>query len=245
MTHCQRAARFAAAIALCWIIVGCSSATTSFKDGPSPGKAVVIVGGAFRIPNVPISKPIAPIHIVAGPLKVPSAILSAQINFRRFEVNNGKKLSNIGLSFEGNPELIMVGLGEPNSLFGPGRTLDQFGRTTYAIAEVNPGDWFLERQIVSSPNQTTIIHSLKQEDSRMREGIPIFSVEAGETIYVGDVFLVSSAFLKEHEPSKHQRLGNDQWFLGYSFDFVNSIPSIASRIDAASIKERKLVLYDK
>ncbi|WP_420403941.1 hypothetical protein [Nisaea sp.] len=230
-----------AALLLCALLGACAiSSTSTFEGGPSQGKAIVIVGGAFLVPDIGPAIRTDNIEVVAAPLRVPAVLSEAEASFRRYDPATGEDLDKLVLEAP-SPELVPVPLSKPNSLLSlPDRT-DRFGTMNYAIVKVTPGDWFLDRQIVRSMNRTTIVRSVKE--NKLRAGVPVFHIEAGEVLYVGDVVLASGQYLRDLDPEEYGRLRPNSWNLAIAGDVETMKASVAERINTSLIRYRPMLQF--
>jgi hypothetical protein len=229
------------ALLLCALLSACAISTQStFKGGPAPGKAIVIVGGAFLVPNFGPAGRGDKIEVVSLPLRVPAVLSEASASFRRYDPATGEDLDKLVLE-DPSPELVPVPLSKPNTLLSLPDPEERFGATNYAIVEVTPGDWFLDRQIVRSINRTTIVRSVKED--KLREGVPVFHVEAGEVLYVGDVVLASGQYLRDLDTQKYSRIRANSWNLGIAGNVEAMKASVAERIDTNLIRYRPMTQF--
>lgn len=230
-----------AALLFCALLSACAiSSTSTFERGPAPGKAIVIIGGAFLAADIGPAVRTDKIEVVAAPLRVPAFLSGAEASFRRYDPATGEDLDKLVLEAP-SPELIPVPLSKPNKLLSLPDRMERFGTMNYAIVEVTPGDWFLDRQIVRSMNRTTIVRSVKED--KLRAGVPVFHVDAGEVLYVGDVVLASGQYLRDLDPQKYSRLRASSWNLAIAGDVEAMNTRVAERIDTSLIRYRSMTQF--
>ncbi|WP_193187237.1 hypothetical protein [Nisaea sediminum] len=218
---------------------GCAtSSNQAFENGPSPDKAIVIVGGAYRVFN-PSPEAAAKLTMIAES-PAPRSFAEALVQFRRYDSAKGESLDILTL-YEPSPELFTVWVGKPDLIYDPASETERFTETNYGMFEITPGDWYLDGQIMRSYGQRTVIKSLK--DKKMRPGVPVFSIKPGEVLYIGDVILASGKYLIEANPEKFGLLRFESWNLGITSDVSAMKTNVAKRIDTNLIKHRPMTQY--